>query len=386
MAETGLPIGAVYTGATIQTIEQARKDAEKKPDGYIPSAFNPATCAQRGYCKVARTRVPEGGNKTPSPDAISKGAKIPYTDGGDKQGFNVYYEVHGKGKRHVVFIMGLNNSCFGWLNQVEHLAEKEDFSCLVMDNRGYGNSDIPGGRYKTSEMAQDVLEVADHVGWTDVRALNVVGISMGGMIALEIAKRAPERVRSLTLISTTSGRGNGEKDFRVSLPPLTGVSTISRLIAGRTLGFDSDQYRVNRVTEMLFPTPFLERVNERDARKRTNRETFQEMFAFRYTFTRRQTLYGAMAQVRAVATHRVSPVQLQRINDAIPVITIITGDDDNLVNPGNSHHMKKHMPKAQLEILPGVGHVTVVQEPFKVNAILDRAFDEADKRLEQGKW
>jgi pimeloyl-ACP methyl ester carboxylesterase len=366
----------------MQTMEQARKEAEKKPDGYTPSAFNPATCAQRGYCKVARGRVPEGGNKTPSPDAIAKGAKIPYTDGGDRQGFNMYYEVHGKGERRVVFVMGLNDSCFGWLNQVEHLAKKKDYSCLVMDNRGYGNSDIPAGRYKTSEMAQDVLEVVDHVGWTD---FHVVGISMGGMIALEIAKRAPERLRSLTLISTTSGLGNGEKDFRVSLPPLTGVSTVLRLVAGRAFNLDSDQSYVNGVTDVLFPKPFLNSVNERDSRKRTNRETFQEMFAFRYTLTRHETLYGALAQIRAVATHRVSPAQLQRINDAIPVIAIITGDDDNLVNPGNSYHLKKHLTKANLDILPGVGHVPVVQESFRVNSILDRTFDEADKRLGQGR-
>lgn len=388
MAETGLPLGAVYTGATVQSLDQARKEAESKPEGYSPTAFNPKTCSQKGYCKVARTRVPVGGNKTPSPDAIAKGAKVPYQGehGSDKRGFNVYYEVHGTGPNHVVFIMGLNNSCFGWLNQVEHLVKDPSFSCLVLDNRGYGNTDIPSGQYKTSEMAQDVLEVCDHVGWTGLHDLNVVGVSMGGMISLEISKLAPERVKSLTLISTTSGRGNGEKDLRISLPPFTGVSTISRLIAGRTLGFDNDQYRVNRVCEMLFPTKFLESINEEDPKKRTNRETFQEMFAYRYTFTRRQTLYGALAQVRGVVTHRVSPSQLQRINEAIPKITIITGDDDNLVNPANSHHMKKHMPKADLHILPGVGHVTVVQEAEKVNAILDETFAIASKRLQEGKW
>lgn len=114
MAETGLPLGAVYTGATSQTMDEARRIAEKGPDGYIPSAFNPSTCAKKGYCRVARDRVPAGENKMPSPDAVSKGAKEPYwEDKNDKKGFNIYYEVHGKGDTHVVFIMGLNNSCFG---------------------------------------------------------------------------------------------------------------------------------------------------------------------------------------------------------------------------------------------------------------------------------
>lgn len=115
MAETGLPLGAVYTGASPQSLEEARKTAESQPEGYVPTAFNPATCSQKGYCLVAKSRVPVGGNKSPSPDAISKGAKEPYwsVQDAERRGFNIYYEVHGKGENHVVFIMGLNNSCFG---------------------------------------------------------------------------------------------------------------------------------------------------------------------------------------------------------------------------------------------------------------------------------
>lgn len=61
------------------------------------------------------------------------------------------------------------------------------YSCLVIDNRGMGESDKPLQRYSTSEMAQDVREVIDHVGWTGARQLNIAGISMGGMIAQELA-------------------------------------------------------------------------------------------------------------------------------------------------------------------------------------------------------
>jgi pimeloyl-ACP methyl ester carboxylesterase len=70
-------------------------------------------------------------------------------------------------------------------------------------------------------MAQDVLDLLDHLDWTQPRSVHVVGISMGGMISLELAKAAPERIASLSLISTTSGRGNGEKPFSVSLPPVS---------------------------------------------------------------------------------------------------------------------------------------------------------------------
>ena len=70
-------------------------------------------------------------------------------------------------------------------------------------------------------MAQDVLDLLEHLQWTAARSVHIVGISMGGMISLELAKAAPERFASMTLISTTSGRGNGEKPFSVSLPPVS---------------------------------------------------------------------------------------------------------------------------------------------------------------------
>ena len=80
----------------------------------------------------------------------------------------------------LVFIMGLNNSCFGWHNQIRHFGPKAGFQSLVVDNRGVGLSDVPSGVYKTSEMACDLHELLDHVGWTEARSLHVVGVSMGG--------------------------------------------------------------------------------------------------------------------------------------------------------------------------------------------------------------
>ena len=95
------------------------------------------------------------------------------------------------------------------------------YSCLILDNRGIGKSDTPLMRYTTSEMAKDVIEVLDHVGWTDPRSAHVVGVSMGGMISQEMARALhpavvtarlivhkasmiPERIASLTLLSTAA--------------------------------------------------------------------------------------------------------------------------------------------------------------------------------------
>lgn len=84
--------------------------------------------------------------------------------------------------------MGLGGMKYAWQRQTKDFGhtQADKYSCLVYDNRGIGDSDKPRARYSTSEMAKDVLEVIDHLGWTDKRQLHVIGISMGGMIAQEV--------------------------------------------------------------------------------------------------------------------------------------------------------------------------------------------------------
>ena len=84
--------------------------------------------------------------------------------------------------------MGLGSFKTGWQRQTRYFGHERgsEYSSLILDNRGMGESDKPLMRYSTSEMAKDTLEVLDHIGWTAERQLHVVGISMGGMIAQEL--------------------------------------------------------------------------------------------------------------------------------------------------------------------------------------------------------
>lgn len=86
--------------------------------------------------------------------------------------------------------MGLGGMKYAWQRQTRDFAHNkaDQYSSLVTDNRGIGDSDKPTSRYSTSEMAKDMVEVLDHIGWTGKRELHVIGISMGGMIAQEIVR------------------------------------------------------------------------------------------------------------------------------------------------------------------------------------------------------
>lgn len=89
--------------------------------------------------------------------------------------------------------MGLGGMKYAWQRQTKDFAhtEGDTYSVLTLDNRGIGESDKPFFRYSTSEMARDVVEVLDHIGWTGKRECHVVGISMGGMIAQELVSPSP---------------------------------------------------------------------------------------------------------------------------------------------------------------------------------------------------
>jgi pimeloyl-ACP methyl ester carboxylesterase len=77
-----------------------------------------------------------------------------------------------------------------WQRQTKDFGhtKADQYSCLIIENRGIGQSDKPLMRYSTSEMAKDVVEILDHIGWTEQRQVHVVGISMGGMISQELVR------------------------------------------------------------------------------------------------------------------------------------------------------------------------------------------------------
>ena len=101
----------------------------------------------------------------------------------------------------VLLIMGLAYPAAMWFRLMPALTE--GYRVIRVDNRGAGHTgDVPGAPYTVETMAADCLAVLDAA---DVRAAHVVGISMGGLMAQEIALTAPERVRSLCLLATHPG-------------------------------------------------------------------------------------------------------------------------------------------------------------------------------------
>jgi 3-oxoadipate enol-lactonase len=113
----------------------------------------------------------------------------------------LWYEVHGDGEP-LVLVTGLGADTLAW--QLQLAAFSERYRTVVFDNRDVGRSDYVDGPYEVADMAADALALCDELG---LDSFHLLGISMGGAIAQELALSAPERLRTLTLCVTYAGAG-----------------------------------------------------------------------------------------------------------------------------------------------------------------------------------
>jgi 3-oxoadipate enol-lactonase len=131
---------------------------------------------------------------------------------------NIYYEIHGEGEP-LVLIPGLSNDVSDYAAIVPRLSAK--FRVIILDNRGAGRSDKPDAPYTIEMMADDV---AGLLAALDIQEANVLGISMGGRIALDLALRHPARVKKLVLVSTSARAAKTFRGFLL-LDVLSRIST-----------------------------------------------------------------------------------------------------------------------------------------------------------------
>lgn len=308
----------------------------------LPTILDPATCVKKGLCTVAQGRA--------------------------VQTHQLYYELHGTldASQKMLFIMGLNNSCSGWSNQVKHFGRKADHGVLVFDNRGVGNSDAgPMGMYKTSEMAKDTADLMEFLGWTADRSVHLFGVSMGGMISQELCLLIPNRFKSVSLISTKAGD-------KFDLPPLKGFYMLARLIT-RTA---SEEESIRLLMEGLFPAEFL----AEEVGGQTQREVMHGALLERMRKVRKQPAAGVVGQLGAALSHSCPRPALARIDQLLQPakLLVITGNLDQIINPARSIELHHALPSSEYLLIPGAGHAICSQLPDQFNAILERVMDEGN--------
>lgn len=221
----------------------------------------------------------------------------------------------------LLLVMGMGFSARAWGSLPERLAR--DFRVVVFDNRGAGSSTAPPGPFGMDDLADDAAAVMDAAG---VGAACVFGISMGGMIALELVLRHPGRVRALALGATFAGWLGSRKASLGVLGDLVAGGVLSRLGSHRLVG-----------RALVSPGAL--------------REDYERFAAWMGCVGRARPRVVARQAV-AVARFDVS-ARLARI--AAPTL-VLTGDADRIVPVENSRRLAESIPGARLVVFPGVGH------------------------------
>ncbi len=109
---------------------------------------------------------------------------------------NIYYELHGHGEP-LVLIAGLSKDSSGWFQQVDVFSQH--YQVLLFDNRGVGRTDAPDDPYSTRLMAEDVVALMDAL---HLPSAHILGHSLGGCVAQQIAIHHPQKIQSLILVDT----------------------------------------------------------------------------------------------------------------------------------------------------------------------------------------
>ncbi|KAL7620579.1 hypothetical protein AAE478_009574 [Parahypoxylon ruwenzoriense] len=246
--------------------------------------------------------------------------------------FNISWEVHGDGPVKLIFISGLGFFKTAYQRQTMHFGHVRGstYSVLILDNRGMGGSDKPLMRYSTSEMARDILEVVEHLGWTSPRQLHVCGISMGGMIAQEVATLAADRISSLSLISTAAYIEN-TTSFAENM-----VNRITMLLPkslDRSVQYAAGAIYLAEPDNAMVPDESVPRCEVPAGGYGKFKSNYERFAAQEITKQRDRdgfTKTGFLLQLIAAGWHHKSPAQLKELGDRIgrERILVLHGTDD----------------------------------------------------------
>jgi 3-oxoadipate enol-lactonase len=258
---------------------------------------------------------------------------------------DLYYEEHGSGDP-LLCIMGFATDSAGWTFQTPEFARH--YRTIVFDNRGVGRSAKPPGPYTIHAMADDAVGLLDVRG---VARAHVLGLSMGGMIAQELALRHPERVRGLVLASTYPEPDEEvERHREFMLAQLGGTVTAAGEVRIDVTAVDPLAF-FQHLLPLVFNPTFIER----------ELPALLPLFAggLQYGFS----MEAILGQLGAVMSHRATD-RLHRIT--APTL-VLTGDADRLIAPANSELLARHIPGARLVTIEGGSHGVNIEMPARFN-------------------
>ncbi len=253
---------------------------------------------------------------------------MPKINIGDVQ---LYYEIHGDGDP-LVLVPGFRTGLWLWFKQVEAFARR--FRTIVFDPRGIGESDKPEASMTIKTMADDLAGLLSALA---IDRAHILGASFGGFVAQEFAIAHPQMTLSLVLCCTSFG-GLGHL--------LPSMSTLQAMAV-----IEGTEERTRRDFLMAFSPKFIdERPAELEQviRRRMHNPVTDQMY---------------FAQLQAAATFDAEA----RVSEVTAPTLVLTGDEDTLVPPANSHNLVARIPGARLVVIEGGSHMFFIEQSEEFN-------------------
>ena len=245
----------------------------------------------------------------------------------------------------VLLIQGIGIVGAGWRPQVDGLADR--YTMITFDNRGIGASTIGRDRLTVNDMAEDALAIMDA---ESIDRAHLVGHSMGGLIALQIALTAPHRVQSLALLCTFP---DGRSGARIS--PAMLLTSLRTRVGTRTM-------RRNAFMELVMPGAMLRRVD---------REQLAEQLRPLFGRDLAEQPPIVMRQLRAMAQYDPA-LPLAELGSIRTLVA--SAAEDRIAPPRHGRRLAESIPGARYVELTDAGHGVPIQWPNLVNRLLDEHF------------
>jgi 3-oxoadipate enol-lactonase len=242
----------------------------------------------------------------------------------DNAGVRIAYESFGEGPP-LLLVQGIGYARWSWDPVAPALAER--FRVLSFDNRGIGESDVPPPPYTSRQLADDGVAVLDAEG---IERAHVVGASLGGMAAQELAAAFPERVDRLVLACTTPGGAGAVPMPAQSVALMQEAAMLAPEVAMRRF-----------VENALAPSADASLVDDLYERRVANPPD----------------PIGWQGQAAAGMGFDGS-----RLEIAAPTL-ILHGTEDAVVDPGNAALLAERIPGSRVELFSGCGHLFFWEQP-----------------------
>jgi pimeloyl-ACP methyl ester carboxylesterase len=254
-------------------------------------------------------------------------------------GARLYYEMTGNGEETILFAHGLLWSGEMFASQVAAFSPR--YRCVTFDFRGQGRSQVTSGGYDIDSLARDAAGLIERLV---LGRVHFAGLSMGGFVALRLAARRPDLLRSAIVLESSADEEPRESAGRYRLLGNLGWWLGYGIVAGR-------------VMPIMFGKTFMNDRSRAGERNYWRRRLIQN------------DRTGIQRALKGVIERE--PIYLELGTVRVPTLVIV-GDEDVATVPAKAERIAGAIAGAELVVIPHAGHSSTIEEPAAVNSAIAR--------------